>query len=137
MDVIKSSVALVSRKVLSPSSALSIGPRMDSVPMQNIRIAVDKPLPSLVLEWRSASASNRSSSLSAVPTTLPQPQTDDKQHRVDAVRHVFGDCTHAERGCGQAHGADHGLLPVLPQPFFERAADQTAAQNGAGIDDCP
>ena len=43
----KSKVALVKRYVLLPLRRLSMGPKMDRVPMQNKRMAVERPSASL------------------------------------------------------------------------------------------
>jgi len=78
MEVTRSSMALVNRNASSPYSAELMGPKMDSVPMQNSMMAVERPRPRLGVsspplsfERLSTSLLNRPSRLSAVPITPP------------------------------------------------------------------
>ena len=73
MEVIPSRMALVNRKVLSPCRALCMGPRMERVPAQNNRMAVDSPWARLepldILETTRSKADARSS---LVPISPPR-----------------------------------------------------------------
>lgn len=73
MEETKSSVALVSRYVSSPYSALLIGPRMESVPMQNSMMAVESPWANSLpfFERLETAFLKRFSRSSAVPITAP------------------------------------------------------------------
>ncbi len=71
MDVTRSSVPFVKRYVLSPFSALWMGPRIERVPIQNKRIAVESPCPSPLFPVRSVSFWNFPSISSQLPIRLP------------------------------------------------------------------
>ena len=68
----KSNVALVKRYVLLPFKRLSMGPRMDRVPMQKSKMAVDRPSASLEPPLAfSKRAWNLPSKSRRVPRTVP------------------------------------------------------------------
>ena len=71
MEVTRSRVALVYRKVLSPVVALMMGPTMENVPTQNSRQAEMRPLARPSPPRRAMTALARPSRSSAVPATPP------------------------------------------------------------------
>ena len=113
MEVTRSRVALVYRKVLSPVVALMMGPTMENVPTQNSRQAEMRPL------------------------ARPSPPPQDKQDGEFALGQVLGEGADAQRHGGETHGKVQHVAVFLSQPFFQETPCDRSDQDTGGINNCP